>query len=200
MTGIEKIKAKILEDANAKAGEIQKQAEKEAGDIIARASKEAEDKKTGLLKKAESEGAELYRRRLSVARLEGRKEILRARQDMLDKAFKAAMERIVQLPDAEYQKIIEDMAVDAAPERGGEILLSEKDAGRMDGRFISNINRRLADGGKKAVLTLSGENIRTAGGFVLRSGDMEVNSTFEILFGMLRPELENEAAAILFGG
>ena len=84
MTGIEKIKAKILEDANAKAGEIQKQAEKEAGDIIARASKEAEDKKTGLLKKAESEGAELYRRRLSVARLEGRKEILRARQDMLD--------------------------------------------------------------------------------------------------------------------
>ena len=70
----------------------------------------------------------------------------------------------------------------------------------MDGRLIGNINRRLADGGKKAVITLSGEYIRTAGGFVLRSGDMEVNSTFEILFGMLRPELENEAAAILFGG
>jgi len=198
MTGLEKIKAKIFEDANIRAAQIQKQAEEEAGNIMDQAMKEAEKKKAELLKKAEADGAELYRRLLSVAELESRKEILRAKQDMIEKAFKVAMERVIGLPDREYQKLIEDMVVNAASGAGGEILLSEKDARRMDKSFITNINRRLEASGKKAVLKLSNENIQASGGFILRSGDMEVNSTFEILFGMLRPEIENEVAGILF--
>ena len=41
--------------------------------------------------------------------------------------------------------------------------------------------------------------IRTAGGVILKFGDMEINSTFEILFGMLRTELESDVVSILFG-
>lgn len=199
MTGTDKIKARILEDAQAKASEIVAQARKEAQEILNQAKSEAAQKKADILKKAEADGNEAYRRLLSTAELEGRKELLRARQEMVEAAFRGALQKIVDLPDREYQKLLEDMVVRAATKGNGEILLSEKDRSRIDKDFLSNINKRLKDAGIEGNLVLSKDSIRTSGGFILRSGDMEVNSTFEILFGMLKPELENEVVKILFG-
>lgn len=198
MTGIEKIKSKIVEDANARALQVEEQARQEARSIMDRALLTADQKRLELLKNAEHEGAEAYKSLLAVAGLEGRKEILRAKQDMVDEAFQTALDRVCQLPDQQYQKLLEDLIVNAAGNNSGEILLSDKDAKRMDTQFISNINKRLASSGKSSILTLSKENIRTVGGFTLKSGDMEMNSTFEILFSMLRPQLENEVVRHLF--
>jgi len=199
MTGTEKIKSRILEDARAKAAEIEEQARQEAGAIMAQADKEASLKRAEILKKAEADSQEAYRRLISSAALEGRKDLLRAKQDMVEAAFRGALERIINLPDKEYQKLMEDMAVNAALKDGGEILLSERDRGRLDGSFLNNVNKRLQASGMKGKLVLSKDAIRSMGGFILKSGDMEVNSTLEILFGMLRPELENEVVKILFG-
>ncbi len=198
MTGTEKIKAKILEDARLKAQAVEEEAAEEARWITDEAVREAGYKKEAILKKAESDGAETYRRLLAVAGLEGRKEILRAKQDMVDAAFKSAMEKVIGLPDREYQNLLEGMAVKAATRGTGELLLSEKDLLRMDNTFIDNINRILISKGMEGSISLSAECIQTAGGFVLKCGDMEVNNTFEILFDMLRPELENEVVKILF--
>lgn len=198
MTGTDKIKARILEDARAKASEIEEQARREAQEIIDQAKGEAALKKAEILKKAEADGNEAYRRLLSTAGLEGRKELLRARQDMVESAFRGALEKVTNLPDREYQKLIEDMVVRAATKGSGEILLSERDRSRMDKDFLDNINKHLKAAGIDGKLVLSKETIRTSGGFILRSGDMEVNSTFEIMFGMLKPDLENEVVKILF--
>jgi len=198
MTGIEKIKTKIIEDAKARALYIEEQAGQEARDIMDSAADNAGQKRAELIKKAESEGAEAYRRMIAVAGLDGRKDILRAKQELVDTAFKTAMEKITQLPDKEYQKLLEDMVISAALKGSGDILLSEKDLHRIDNQFIRNINNRLNSAGINGNLALSKETIHTAGGFVLRRGDMEMNSTFEILFGMLRTELENDVVEILF--
>lgn len=199
MTGTEKIRAKILEDASARAAAIEEQARDEARAIMDQASDEAGRKRAELLKKAEADGAESYKRLLAVAGLEGRKEILRAKQDMIDEAFQSALEKVMGLSDKEYQKLLETMIIDAAGSEGGEILLSEKDIKRLDKSFIGNINQLLAAKGKKGMVTFSKQTIKTAGGFILRSGELEVNSTFEILFGMLRSELESDVVGILFG-
>lgn len=199
MTGTEKIKTKILEDARVKASETEEQAKREAHDIMAHASLEAEQKKAELLQKAEEDSHEAYRRLLSVAGLEDRKEVLRAKQDMVEAAFQGALEKVIKLPDREYQMFIEDMVVSAATRGSGEILLSEKDSNRMDKEFLSNVNKRLQAAGMNGSLVLSKDTIHSVGGFILRCGEMEVNSTLEILFGMLRPELENEVVKILFG-
>ncbi|NLK86350.1 MAG: V-type ATP synthase subunit E [Clostridiaceae bacterium] len=198
MTGTDRIKEKILEDARARAIAIQEQAEKEAGAIKAQASEEAGQKRTELLEKAEAEGIQLHKRMLAVAGLEGRKELLCAKQDMIDLAFDKAMERVCQLPDKGYQKLLEKMIVDAAGNDGGEILLSQRDASRMDSQFAANIDQGLAAAGKNGSVVLSDQPISTVGGFILRSGDTEVNCTFEILFSMLRRELESEVVSILF--
>ncbi len=198
MTGTDKIKSRILEDARAKASEIEELARRDADEIMNQATQEAGLKRTEILKKAEADSQEAYRRLLSSAGLEGRKDLLRAKQDMVEAAFQGALERIVNLPDREYQKLMEDMAVNAAGKGNGEILLSEKDRSRLNKDFINNVNKRLQAAGINGNLVLSKETIRSSGGFILRSGDMEVNSTLEILFGMLRPELENEVVRILF--
>jgi V/A-type H+-transporting ATPase subunit E len=106
MTGTDKIKAKILEDAENKAFEIEEQARQEARSITDQALKEAEIKKAEILKKAEAEGQEVYRRLISVAGLEARKEILKAKQDMVEEAFAKAVEKITGLTDTEYQKML----------------------------------------------------------------------------------------------
>ncbi len=199
MTGTDKIKSRILEDARAKASEIEDVARREAEEIMDQAIHEARLKRAEIMKKAEEDSQEVYRRLLSSAGLEGRKDLLRARQDMIEAAFRGALERIINLPNREYQKLMEDMAVNAAQKGSGELLLSDKDRSRLDKEFLNNINRRLQAAGINGNVVLSKDTIRSSGGFILRSGDMEVNSTLEILFGMLKPELENEVVKILFG-
>lgn len=199
MTGTDMIKAKILEDARKKAAETEEQARREAQVILKDASDEAERKTNDILMKAEADSQEVYRRLLAAAGLEGRKEILRAKQEMVEAAFQGALEKFANLPDTEYRKLIENMVVCAASKGSGEILLSEKDSRRIGKDFLSKVNGRLKAAGKDGKLVLSKDTIRSKGGFILRSGDMEVNGTLEILFTTLRPELENEVVRILFG-
>lgn len=198
MTGMEKIKAKILEDSNAKASQIEEKAKLEAGVIIDEASMEAEKKKNEIICKAEAESMETYRRILSVAGLEGRKELLRAKQEMVDKAFSSAIAKLTELSDKNYQKLLESLTVKSAVNGNGEIMLSVKDAERIDSHFVENVNRSLSEAGINGSLKLSDQRIDTVGGVVIRYGEMEINNTFEILFGMLRPQLENEVVKILF--
>lgn len=198
MIGMEKIKSKILEDAQNKSTQILEQAKQQAEEIKNDALKESESKRAEILEKGEAEGKETYRRMLSMAGLEGRKEILKAKQDVVEEAFTSAMEKLRSLPDEDYQKLIEDMAVAAAKNECGEILLSEKDRKRLNDDFLKNINVRIASKGENTEFVMSGDNIKTSGGFILRYGEMEINSTFEIMFEMLKPEIENDVVDILF--
>lgn len=198
MTGTEKIKAKILEDAEVRAGQILEQARAEAREIIDNALKEAEQKRADILRKGESDGREVYRRMMSEANLEGRKEVLKAKQDLVESAFSLAMDKLCKLSDQDYQKLLEDMAVEAAKDEDGEILLSEQDRNRVSKDFVKNINKRIASSGKNGKLALSQDTIKTVGGFVLRYDQMEINNTFEVIFEMLKPKLENDVVKILF--
>lgn len=198
MIGMEKIKSKILEDAQNKSTQILEQAKQQAEEIKNDALKESESKRAEILEKGEAKGKETYRRMLSMAGLEGRKEILKAKQDVVEEAFTSAMEKLRSLPDEDYQKLIEDMAVAAAKNECGEILLSEKDRKRLNDDFLKNINVRIASKGENAEFVMSDDNIKTSGGFILRYGEMEINSTFEIMFEMLKPEIENDVVDILF--
>ncbi len=199
MTGTEMIKTKILEDARKRASEAEEQARREAQEILDKAASEAGQKRAEILKKADSDSQEIYRRLLSTAALEGRKELLRAKQDMIEATFQRALEKVANLPDLEYERLMEDMVVKAATGGGDELLLTTKDAQRLGNEFLNKVNKRLQTAGMNGNIVLSKDNIRASGGFILRSGDIEINSTLEIVSEMLRPELENEVVKILFG-
>ncbi len=194
MNGIEKITQridqdaqgqidKILSDARAQAAEItakyQAQAEKEAGDILARGRKNA---------------AEREERLASVAQMEAKKLTLGTKQEVLDKAFDLALEKLTTLPDEEYINILAGLAAKAAVTGKEQLIFSSRDRARVGKQVVAAANAKLADGH----LTLGEQTRPMKGGFILSDGDVEVNCAFETLVRLQRGESSGEVAKVLF--
>lgn len=198
MSGAEKIQAKILEEARLLADANIKRAKEEATDMINSASKEAEAKRKQIIEKAELEAADIKKRIISVAELEARKQKLKAKQEVVDEAFELALKKLNTLPDIEYQSILIEMISFSAKTGKEEILLSAKDKQRLSPGFIDELNKTLQQKGVSANLKISDETRDISGGFILKSGDIELNNSFEAIIRMHRDDIEPEVIKNLF--
>jgi len=198
MTGIDRIKAKILDDARAIARENLDRARQEAERIIAEAREKAKEEAEKARQAAIAEAANLKKTIDAVSSLEERKRMLKVRQDMVDAAFKAAFEKTLRLPAEEYGSLMRRFILESVRDGEGEILFNEADRKRLGEKYVEDINKALKAECRTSVLKLSGQTIPNQGGFVLRYGEMEINCTLELIFSMLRPRLEAEVASILF--
>ncbi|NLL06658.1 MAG: hypothetical protein GX270_12925 [Clostridiaceae bacterium] len=198
MSGAENIQAKILEEARLLAEANIKRAEEEAASIIRAASKEAEAKKKQIIEKAELEAVEIKKRIIAVAELEARKQKLMAKQEVVDEAFELALKKLNNLPDVEYQSILVEMITNSIETGKEEILLSLKDKQRISSGFIDELNKKLLQKGISAKMKISEETRNISGGFILKSGDIEVNNSFESIIRMYRDDIEPEVIKCLF--
>lgn len=198
MDEILKIKEKIFEDAKSEADTNLKQAKKEAEEIIESAEKDAEEKKQEILRKAKKD-AELRRIRLIKAnKLQSKKRKLEIKQNMINEAFSAAVDKLNELPVEDYENMLIDMIVKRVSTGKEEIILSEKDRERLGTKFTDKVNSILKSKGIDADLKLSGQNGNFNGGFILRSGNIDLNNTFEALIRMNREEIEKDVVSVLF--
>ena len=199
MSGIEKIKEKILSDARREAEEVIRKAEQEAAAILAQAETEASGNLAQSEARAQAE-AEILKKRISAtASLEDRKQVLKTRQDMVAKAFELALDKLGKLPQDQYRKMMEHYILKAVRDGEGQILVNEADSkDRLGPDFISGLNRLLKENGREASLASSGEFLSSKGGAVLRYGDLEINCTLEILLNLEKSRLEADVAAVLF--
>ena len=69
---------------------------------------------------------------------------------------------------------------------------------RPSEELLEEVNQQLLESGKTGELTLSQDTYNMFGGFVLRRGKIELNSTFETLFKLSREELEADVSKLLF--
>ena len=139
--------------------------------------------------------AEREERLASVAQLEARKLELAAKQEMLQKAFDKALERLLTLPEEQYIVLLSELAVKAARTGREQVILSQKDRTRYGKQAVTAANEKLGD---KGHLTLSQESRPIKGGLILSDGDVEVNGTFETLVRLQRGALDREVAKVLF--
>ncbi|HHY65036.1 MAG TPA: hypothetical protein GX501_08320 [Clostridiaceae bacterium] len=200
MNGAEKIKEKIIADARERAEKILEDARLEAQGIIKDAEKQAFQRMAIMTEKAKEDAALYKQRARAAAEMEIRKSLLKTRQDTIDEAFAAALDRIAELPDDKYSGFIEDILLRAARDGEGELVVNKKDKQRLGQQFIDRINARFISLGRNAKLKLSSDDLDSRGGFIIRYGEMEINSTLEVILNMERPNLEAGVAAILFGG
>lgn len=198
MTGVEKIKERILEEARSQAETNIERAKEQADAIIETAQKDADSRKNKILEKARQDAVELKKRLRSVAELEARKKKLQAKQEIIEEAFNAAIEKLSALSDEEYKKIITQMIISSVETGTEEIILSPKDKKKLSPDFIQKINKELASKKIKGNLTLSKETRDIKGGFILKSGDIETNNSFEALIRMKREEIEPDVVKALF--
>ena len=197
MAGTERLKEKILSEARLKADSEDEQASREAETILGKAKKEAQEIRTVILSRASKEASAREKRMISVSELEGRKSLLTTKQEIIEDLFSKAVEKLNLLPSEEYEKILTDM-ICASATGNEEIILSRKDRSKISAAFIDKVNKLMASSGKQGALKLSSEARSINGGFILKTGNIEINNSFETIIATQKDDLETLAVKMLF--
>ena len=80
------------------------------------------------------------------------------------------------------------------PNVEGNIVLNSKDRENIGERLVKAVNEKL--GAEK--VALSNDTVQASGGFVLKRGKIEINSTFETIIDSMKDELTRQIANALF--
>jgi V/A-type H+/Na+-transporting ATPase subunit E len=200
MSGADKLKEKILSEAQAQADQVLAEARARGEEIAAKGEREAAARKEALLEQSRLQAEERLRRAKTIAELDARKAILSAKEDMIEDTFTQALTRLHELDEAAYREILFSMLLAAAQSGTEKIIASQRDRALYTPEFLDKVNQALSSQGKEGKLALSDETREMQGGFILRAGDMEINASFNSILRMQRDQLEPEVAAILFPG
>ncbi len=190
---IDNITSKILSDAQNNADSSLMNAENTKQEIINKAKSEAEIIIKTEEERAAKDAVDLKNRRISAAELQSRKMLLSAKQEAITKSFDAAIEKLKAMPENEYVSFLVQEIL-KIPNCEGIIVLNAKDRENIGDRLVKTVNEKL--GAEKVIL--SKNTVNTSGGFVLKKGNVEINSTFETLLDSIKDELTGEIANVLF--
>ncbi len=220
MTGLKKIIARILDDANAQAQEILDEATEKSIEVRAKNLADAQAAQDKLIAEAEKEGEALVVRAKSSAAMARRNIELSAKSEMIDRAFDRAMQEIYEMDRAEYADLLLSLLckilnAQRNSERESmrlyneciapdyyELMLNARDSGDVASRIISGVRTAAATGripaDMPAKVRLWSTPIEIDGGFVLRCGDVETNCSLSMILAALRPRLEPRIQQILY--
>ena len=194
MKGTEKIIAHIKADADAQVDAILAQAEQQCANIRGEFDKKAAALYAERLRVGVKEVQDQVDGVERIARMEGRKAMLAAKQDLVADSFRKAQERIVNLPEDRYVAFLARLAAQASVTGDEEIILNRRDRERIGDKLVLAANALL----DKGRLRLSPDTRDIAGGLILRRGSIEANCSAELLVELSRSELSAKVAETLF--
>ena len=194
MKGTEKLIAHIKADADAQVNAILAQAEQQCAGIRGDFDKQAAALYAERLRAGVKETQDRVDGEARIARMEGRKELLAAKQELVSRSFRKAQEQIVSLPEEQYVAFLAKLAAQASVTGEEKIVLNARDRKAIGEKLVKAANARLKNGR----LTLAEETGDFAGGLILRRGSIEANCTVELLVELSRSELSAQVAEILF--
>ena len=196
----EKLRQKIVTDAEAEAGRIIEEGRAEVGKIKAEADAEVAGIASEFSRKAKAQAEEYIRRQVSLRELEARKAVLTEKGGLIDEIFAKALEELRARDRKGGYALTRELLLGAIEVGDEEIILSSEDRSAVGGTFAEDLNKELVKAGKRGEVKISSDTRDISGGFILRRGRAETNGSFGTLLAMLRDEIETEIAQILFGG
>lgn len=193
----EQVLGKILADAKAEAEKIKSKAQEKENAEQAKLDEQLSDykKQTNII--AQKAGEDKKAHLLAAARMDIAKDYLAEKRKILDEVFAQARQKLQNLPDGEYCKLMTKLMLKAV-ETGDEEVIIDKKEKRIDQQLINKINEQL-NSNKKGNLKLSDKREDIEGGFILKRGKIKNNVSIEVLLAQARKELEIELAKKLFG-
>lgn len=220
MTGLEKMTAKIIADAEAQAREILQKADAECESIKARYLADAERECDRLGEQAERECEALITRARSSAAMAKRDVYLMSKSRLIDEVFAAGEKEIRNLPAEKYLELLISMlkgaikrqmesekeslelyGEDSSPEYY-EVLLNHRDREQFGKALIDGLHRSVVGKMKLSDLEkikLSNDTANINGGLILRCGAVEANCSLSMLFAEARRTTEAKVNDALFG-
>jgi len=188
---IEQIKEKIVESAQQDARRIFDKAKMESRAKVYEAQRIADIQIREAKEKAIGNAMRLKSRRESMANLEARKMHLATKQEVISACFEDALAELRKLPPDRYIRLLAGK-LDALAYRQGEILLNRKDREEIGEELLAQVNR------EGRMFTLSEDTLSALGGFVLRIGRVELDSTLEMMVSSMREDVMPEVVSALF--
>lgn len=182
MSNLENLTKKILDDANSQASIIQEESKEESRKTIESRIKQAEEEKKRILSRATSEADLLKSRTISNAELSARDEKLTAKQEVIERVFNLAKEKLKNLKEEEYLAYLKATLEDIKLEGGETIIVPERMKAKVKELGLS--------------AKVSEETVDS--GFVIKDGGIILNHTFDSLVDDIRDDLEIEIAQSLF--
>lgn len=196
MTGLEKIKSQILDEARSSADAKIRDAEKQAEDLLEEAKEQAGRDAGKILAKARDEAESLKEKTISSADLERRTRILSAKQEMIADVLEQARREVGNMNTETYFSLIERMLDQYVLGQEGKILFSPADMERMPRDFQDKIRKAAA--AKGGSLAPAEGDPRVTDGFVLIYGGIEENCTFSAIFDARHDEMSDRVQRMLF--
>ena len=216
MKGIDKICEKIANQAQAECDSITERAKSEAEEILKGYRELADAEAIKVTERGRKAAEEREERLIGSARLDARKLHLKTKQELIDAAFEAALEKLTLLPEDEYISVLAKLAAESSISGDEQIVLSPDDRAAYGKQIVAEANRILKSRKEKdeassikklgrqllsqlsGGLTLSDETRSISGGVILLKDKMEINATFDTLIRLSREKLSVEVAQILF--
>ncbi|MBP3510127.1 V-type ATP synthase subunit E [Oscillibacter sp.] len=193
MNGIEKITQRIESDAQAEIDRILGEARDEAARITASYRAQADAEARDLEAKNERAAAEQEERLVSAAQMKARKVQLAAKQEMVEKAYIQALDKLCAMPQEQYVAVLANLLVEASSNGREEAVFSKEDREQVGKAAVEKANQI---SGKQ--LRLSEETQPISGGFILKDKNVEVNCTFETLVRLQKAETAGAVVKTLF--
>jgi V/A-type H+/Na+-transporting ATPase subunit E len=203
--GAEKIVESILSESHSRADDIIKEAEKQASEIIERGNIEAQKKKNEIFENAHKEADIRFHQIISDAKLNSKRKILEAREQIMEKTFHKAEEELKKKASSDsddYINSLKNLIKEASLEIDGgslEIFLKKEDVPKIEGALNSIADEVSKETDNNTTLKLGG-TINTIGGVSVKTenGNIEVNNTIEARMERFRSLLRLEVAKVLF--
>lgn len=196
MTGLEKMKGQILEEARAAARAKVQEAQRQAEEMLAQARAEAEKTTGEMERKAGSDIVNYKERTASALDLRRRTGILAAKQEIISEVLEKSFRAVREMEAEQYFALLEKMLRKYVLPQEGEIFFSEADQKRMPDGFKERIQAAAREKGGSLAIKEESRNVED--GFILVYGGVEENCTLRAIFDARKDALSDRIHGLLF--
>ena len=196
MTGLDKMKSQILDEAKAAAEGKIAEAKAQAEETIRNAKEDAAKQTESILHKSKNDVSNYQERLESSIDLQKRTKILAAKQEVIAGVLEKARAKVEAMEAGEYFSMLLKMVEKYALAQNGEICLCAADLARLPEGFEAEVSRIAKE--KGGSLKLSGEGKQIKNGFILVYGGVEENCTINAMFDAKKDELSDIVHRLVF--
>ena len=187
MAGIEKITGAILADADKESAGIISAAEESAKKLIDKASQDCDSFLAAANDRLDKKLAGENKKTVSQCEQAERLILLETKQEIIDSMIVKAKAKLLILEKEEYFDNLLKLLEKQAQSEKGVLLLNKKDLDRMPSDFSEKVNQVATK--KGGMIDISQDTVDIDGGFILKYGNIEINSSFDALFDENKEEL-----------
>ena len=182
----EKIIEQIRKDSQKEVNQILKDAEKQAKSIINNAKEEAKKESEKIIADGTKQSENIKKILISKASQNTKREIMKAREKIIDECFVKAHHKLSTLSEQKYKKIITKLMQDGLKKLG-------KDCTTITSR---DIDKKIA---KDLSIKVTG-SVESSGGIILKSGNGQIilNHTFDGILKREKDKIRIKVGRLLF--